>query len=65
MDIYKYAEQYDADYFDMHTGNTYAIQEYNRARKLGLPTEGIKVYDWQGNLLGVAIKKGEETWEEE
>ena len=59
MDIYEQAEKFNADYYDPYTGNRYAIQEYNRARKLGLPTEGIKVYDWQGNLLGIAQKKGE------
>lgn len=59
MDIYEYAKEFNADYYDMHTGNTYAIQEYNRCLKLGLPTEGIKVYDWQGNFLGYAKKKGE------
>lgn len=58
MDIYEYAKKFNADYYDMHTGNTYAIQEYNRCLQLGLPTEGIKVYDSNGNLLGVARKKG-------
>ena len=59
MDIYEYAKEYNADYYDLHTGYRYAIQEYNRAIKLGLPTEGIKVYDQNNNLIGVAQKKGE------
>lgn len=59
MNIYEYAKQFNADYYDQHTGYTYAIQEYNRAIKLGLPTEGIKVYDYNGNLIGVAKKEGE------
>ena len=57
MDIYNYAKKYNADYHDPYTGNIYKVQEYNRAIKLGLPTTGIKVYDWQGNFLGVAVKK--------
>ena len=59
MDIYEYAKQFDADYYDMYTGYTYGIQEYNHAIKLGLPTEGIKVYDASGQLIGIARKKGE------
>lgn len=27
MDIYTYAKQFNADYYDIHTGNTYAIQD--------------------------------------
>ena len=56
MDIYEYAKQFNADYQD-HNGNIYKVQEYNRAIKLGLPTPGIKVYDWTGNFLGYAQKK--------
>lgn len=56
MDIYEYAKQFNADYQD-YNGNIFKVQEYNRAVRLGLPTEGIKVYDWQGNYLGVAQKK--------
>ena len=59
MDIYAYAKQFNADYYDMYTGYTYGIQEYNRALRLGLPTEGIKVYDSNGQLIGIATKKGE------
>ena len=55
MDIYEYAKEFNADYMDTN-GNTYKVQEYNRAIKLGLPTEGIKVYDWQGNFIGIAQK---------
>ena len=57
MDIYNYAKEFDADYYDFTTGYRYAIQEYNRAIKLGLPTEGIKVYDHEGNFLGYAQKR--------
>ena len=43
----------DADYYDFHTGNTYLIQEYNRAKRLGLPTLGIRVVDPEGNIIGI------------
>ena len=59
MDIYKQAEEMDADYYDPTTGYIYLIQEYNRAKKLGLPTPGIKVKDSNGNIIGVARPKEE------
>lgn len=45
MDIFKQAEKMDADYYDFSTGYIFLIQEYNKAKRLGLPTEGIKVVD--------------------
>lgn len=56
MDIYKYAKEYNADYTDRN-GNIYKVQDYNNAIRNGLPTPGIKVYDWQGNFIGIAQKK--------
>jgi len=56
MDIYEYAKEFNADYQDPN-GNIYKVQDYNNAIKNGLPTEGIKVYDWQGNYIGIALKK--------
>lgn len=53
MDIFKQAAEMDADYYDFHTGNTYLIQEYNRAKRLGLPTLGIRVVDPEGNIIGI------------
>ena len=58
FDIYKYAEEYDADYYDMRTGYTYLVQEYNRARKFGLPTYGIRVVE-SGRVIGYARKSDE------
>ena len=55
MDIYEYAKEFNADYMDAR-GNVYKIQEYNNAIRLGLPTEGIKVYDCMGNFIGIAQK---------
>lgn len=58
MDIYEQAEKMDADYYDFHTGYIYGIQEYNRAKKFGLPTPGIKVYD-NGVCIGIARRNSE------
>jgi len=62
MDIYKYAADinYSADYMDMQSGNVYLIQEYGHALKLGLPTPGIKIKDYKGEVIGYAIKSEEE-----
>lgn len=45
MDIFEYAKIYDADYFDFHTGYIYIyhVQDYNRLKRLGIPTNGIMV----------------------
>lgn len=58
MDIYEYAKEYNADYYEPSTGYVYKVQDYNRAIKLGLPTNGIEVYDSFGNFIGYAQKKG-------
>lgn len=60
MNIYEQAEMMDADYYDFHTGNTYMIQEYNRAKKLGLPTKGIRVVGPDGNTIGYALDNRKE-----
>lgn len=45
-DIFEIAKQYgEADYYDMHTGYTYMTAEYNRAKRFGLPTLGIRVFE--------------------
>lgn len=56
MDIYEYAKEFNADYIDSN-GNVYKVQDYNNAIKNGLPAEGIKVFDWLGNYIGIAQKK--------
>lgn len=58
MDIYKYAEQFNADYLEIETNRIYRVQEYNQAIKNGLPTDGIKVIDaTTKELIGIARKK--------
>ena len=52
MNIWDQVKQFpNADYFDMHTGYTYHIQEYTRTKNLGLPTSGIRV-SCDGKLVG-------------
>ena len=52
-DIFEIAKEYgEADYYEMSTGRTYHIQEWARAKRLGLPTEGIKVSE-NGMLIGI------------
>lgn len=51
MDIYKYAEEFDADYYDPAKGVIYQVQKYNRNKKLGLPDPGIEITDLEGNLI--------------
>ena len=54
MNIYDYAKEFNADYYDPHTGYIYKIQNYNNCKKLGIPTEGIEVVDIKGNHIGYA-----------
>ena len=51
--IYKRASEMDADYYEMSTGRIYHIQEYNRAKKFGLPSQGIRV-SVDGHTIGYA-----------
>lgn len=53
MDIFKYAKEFNADYYDGTSGYIYKVQEYNRFKELGLPTEGINVFDLEGNYIGI------------
>ena len=53
MNIFEQAKEFDADYLDANTGYIYRIQDYNRAKKLGLPAIGISVYDLDGNFIGI------------
>lgn len=53
-DIYEYAKEFDADYYDMSTGCTYHVQEYNRLVGLGIANAEIKVTDISGCTVGYA-----------
>ena len=62
MDIYEYAEKFNADYYDPCTGYTYLVQEYNQIKRFGLPNlyGGIRIMDSSGNIIGIARKLVEE-----
>jgi hypothetical protein len=57
MDIFKYAKEFNADYYDPHTGNIYKVQNYNKCKKLGIPTEGIEVTNLEGVHIGTVLEK--------
>ena len=57
MDIIEYAKNYNADYYDPHFGYIYKVQNYNKCKNLGIPTEGIEVIDYQGNTIGYVPEK--------
>ena len=52
MDIFKYAEEFNADYYDPSTGYIYKVQKYNNDKKLGIPTNGIEVQNLEGQTIG-------------
>jgi hypothetical protein len=55
IDIYKKAQEMDADYMDKD-GNIYKIRDYNRLLRLGMPTHGIAVFDHNGKFIRIARK---------
>ena len=57
MNIFDYAKEFNADYYDPRTGYIYKVQAYNKALKFGLPVEGIEVYDSDGNYVGLVINE--------
>ena len=59
MDIYKQAEQMDADYMDPNTGYIYQIQEYNRMKKIFGIDGQIRVTNSKGKTIGYARKSTE------
>ena len=60
MDIFKYAEEYDADYHDVIRGRIYKVQNYNLAKKRGLPARMEVVDDMTGELIGYVEEKEKE-----
>lgn len=57
MDIYAWAEEIDADYYDDDTGYVYRIKAYNHAIRNGLPTHGIEVYGPHDEFIGIAARR--------
>lgn len=57
MDIFQYAKEFNADYYDPVKCVIYKVQEYNRKKKLGLlDIHGIEVVDLDGNTIGYALE---------
>lgn len=54
MDIFKYAEEFDTDYYDPNKGVIYKVQNYNNSKKLKMPNNvpGIEITDLEGNHIG-------------
>lgn len=52
MDIFKYAEEFDADYYDPNKGVIYKVQNYNNNKKLRIPNNGIEITNLEGKSLG-------------
>ena len=52
MDIFEYAKNYNADYYDPNSCLIYKVQNYNKCKRLGIPTDGIEVVDLDGNTVG-------------
>ena len=59
MDIYEYAKEYNADYYDFHTGRIFLVQEYNDKIKSGDLDAKIRVITTSGDFIGYARKKDE------
>lgn len=57
MDIFEYAKEFNADYYDPVTGKVYKVQDYNKSKKLGIPVPGIEVIDIEGNSIGYVSEK--------
>lgn len=54
MDIFKYAEEFEADYYDPVNFVIYKVQNYNRSKRFGIPNNvpGIEIVDLDGNSIG-------------
>lgn len=57
MDIFKFAEEYNVDYYDHEKCVIYMIQNYNKCKRLGIPVSGIEVVDLDGNTVGYIPEK--------
>lgn len=55
--IYKYAEEFDNDYYDPIKCVIYKVQKYKESKQLGLCTEGIDIVDLDGKLIGYLPEK--------
>lgn len=59
MDIFEYAKEFDADYYDPVNCVIYKVQDYNRKKKLNQTDDqlSMEVVDLDGNVIGYIHKK--------
>ena len=57
MDIFEYAKEFNADYYDPVKGVIYKVQNYNQNKKIGIPVDKIEVTDLDGNTIGYVSEK--------
>ena len=56
FDIFKYAEEFDTDYYDPDRCQVYKVQDYNRKKIFGLEPNGIEVTDLDGKYIKTIFK---------
>ena len=52
MNIFDYAKEFNADYYDPYRGVIYKVQDYNKKKRQGLDAHEIEVVDLEGNTVG-------------
>ena len=59
MDIFEYAKEFNADYYDPKRCVIYKVENYNNSKKLGIPNNvpGIEITDLNGNSIGYEPEK--------
>ena len=59
MNIFDYAKDFNADYYDPNKCVIYKVQNYNKCKRLGIPNNvpGIEIVDLDGNSIGYISEK--------
>lgn len=54
MDIFKFAKEFNMDYYDTKKCIVYKVKNYNKCKRLGIPNNvpGIEMVDLDGNHIG-------------
>lgn len=52
INIFEFAKEFNADYYDPNNGVIYRVQAYNRGKRFGLPMRGIEMVDLDGKHIG-------------
>lgn len=56
MNMFKYAEEFDEDYYDPEKCIIYKVKEYNRRKKLGQGNPSIEIANLEGIIVGHLYK---------